>query len=118
MEWYWIVYWAGYPISWVALIVYFGGDSVEKRKVAYENRAKAVVAEWNDWTVHRESNEAEIDYYKSLFSLVLGPFFFSLFWPAVAVFAPVVAAIAIIGWGLDAVLSLFIKAPKTEEAPD
>ena len=104
MAWYWILYWVGYPISFVIWVVFLFGESANKKQILEHARER-------DWTTDSD----ELDYYRSLWGLALGPIAASFVWPAFIVFVVVVALIMSIGWLLDKAVSSAMSKEKAND---
>ena len=103
MAWYWILYWAGYLISFVIWVVAMAGGSADKKQTLEHAREK-------DWS----TDYAEVDYYSSLWALALAPIVASFVWPAMAAFVLVAVFIMSIGWLLDKAVTATIKEPTND----
>jgi len=101
MDWYWILYWVGYPVSFLSWTYAMAEQAADAKREL-------------EWRREREMYSSEFDYYSSLWALALAPIFASFLWPAVLAFALVVAFIASIGWLLDSAVSAFMKDSPNE----
>lgn len=103
MAWYWILYWVGYPISFVIWAYALAEESAQKKSYLERLREK-----------NSNTDFAQFDYHSSLWALALAPLFGSLLWPAMLVFLIFAAVIASIGWALDKVVGAMIQSAKGE----
>lgn len=105
MEWYWIVYWVGCPVSVVILFVVFGTDSIRKKRELLRLQSNKI-----------RLNSAESEYFGSLFTLLVGPWLCALLWPLGVLFILVFGVVKLVRIGLDAIISLFMREDETEDA--
>lgn len=110
MDWYWILYWCGFPIAYGLAVWAMGTEAANTKRKLQRLRAKQDASVTHGWDIHN----TETTYFWNLAGILFLPPLVALLWPGFVVLGLCAATVMSIGWLLDAAVSAFMEDSPNE----